>query len=170
MQVRVLWPRWAESQTGTVLPEGCTGLLGCSLFDASNSKGTMWSVLGLVLFNIIFSDLEVATEGTSVGFAEVTILRGAGDRQEGGWRIMQAWMLLGIDGDKAVLLHKSRGCDTKSTALPQPPPAVFFTVQLYLLVVFCLISPRKWSTEHWPMPWARKHHSTELCLLQLSVY
>lgn len=57
-----------------------------------------------------------------------------------GWRNRAAWMLLGTDGNKAVLPHKSRGCDTKGTAFSQPPLAVLFTVQLYLLVVFCLIS------------------------------
>lgn len=63
---------------------GCHGCWAvCPLLGASNSRGTTGSVLGLVLFNTIFNDLEEATEGTSVGFAGDTILGGPADRQEG---------------------------------------------------------------------------------------
>lgn len=58
-------------------------MLGCPLFDASSSGGTTGSVLGLILFNTIFSDLEEATGGTSMGFAGSTVLGAPADRQEG---------------------------------------------------------------------------------------
>lgn len=60
--------------------------MGCPLLDANKSRDTTGSVLGLVLFYTIFSDLEKATEGTSVGFADDTILAGgqAGETDQHG--------------------------------------------------------------------------------------